>query len=401
MRRSRFISLAVATLALASCADPSRVPTAPTAGLASADAALASHETATARWHALALTVSGRRESGPLAPTRTFALISVARYNGVVAAAASHEHRASQAGAAAGAAAAVLEGLYPMEHDAIAGQLHADAAYFASLPSEHGASFADGVDIGRAAGHAVLAYAATDGTRDPWTGTLPVGPGYWYSAPAPAVPVGGQWATARPWMMSSPDQFRSEPPPAFGSPEFQTALAEIRHMSDTRTPEQLRIAQFWQTGIFPGAVSGYFGTIAAGFAADHGYDELQAARLFAVLHMALMDAGIGCFDAKYAYSYVRPYQADAAITTPVGLPNFPSYPSLHSCFTSTAAGVLGGFFPEQTDDLQALVVEAGHARMYAGLHFMFDVTAGRDLGVSVARLALEQGPDGHHQIPLH
>ncbi len=106
----------------------------------------------------------------------------------------------------------------------------------------------------------------------------------------------------------------------------------------------------------------------------------------------MMDASIGCWDAKFAYWYVRPFQADPLITTPVGRPNFPAYPSAHSCLSASAAGVLAALFPAAADDLQRQVEEAGVARLYAGLHFHFDVDAGRQLGFAVARAALGGRP---------
>ena len=44
--------------------------------------------------------------------------------------------------------------------------------------------------------------------------------------------------------------------------------------------------------------------------------------------------------------------------------------------------------------------EAGVSRLYAGLHFRFDVTAGQELGFAVAELALRLAPTGHQPIPL-
>jgi membrane-associated phospholipid phosphatase len=204
----------------------------------------------------------------------------------------------------------------------------------------------------------------------------------------------------RPGLMTSGDQFRPAPPPAFGSPEFLAALAEVRHYSDARTAEQLRIAQFWNSGYGPGGPAGFFGTLAAALTTGQNLDERRAARVLAVMHMAIMDASIGCYEAKYFYWYIRPYQADAAITTPVGRPNFPAYPSAHSCLSSAAAGVLAGYFPSAAEELRAMVQEAGMSRLYAGLHFDFDIAAGQQLGYSVAELALRLAPDGHQPIAL-
>jgi hypothetical protein len=69
-------------------------------------------------------------------------------------------------------------------------------------------------------------------------------------------------------------------------------------------------------------------------------NELDAARILAYANTAAYDAIIACFYTKFHYWFIRPSQADAAITTPVGLPNHPSYPSAHSCETGAFQGVL-------------------------------------------------------------
>jgi membrane-associated phospholipid phosphatase len=200
--------------------------------------------------------------------------------------------------------------------------------------------------------------------------------------------------------MTSGDEFRPAPPPPFGSAEYAADLAEVHALSDNPTADQLRIARFWATEYGAGGPAGFFGARAVELAASEHLDERRASRMLAVLHMAIMDASIGCYDGKYTYWYIRPYQADATIRTWVSRPNFPSYPSAHSCLSSAAGGVISGFFPSAATEMQALVEEAGVARIYAGLHFRFDITAGQKLGSAVAELALRQAPRGHRAIPL-
>ena len=396
----------IAALGLTACADASPVPTAPTtAGEAARSAATgvaAERTTAAARWNVLTRAIIARRGGSSNAAARLFALVSVAQYNAVIAAEAARargEHP-SEAGAAAAAAATVLAARYASEQAVVQAQLAADAAYFATLPSERDADFAAGTAVGRSVAAAVLAHAATDGSDAVWTGTIPLGPGFWTSTPPTAPPQEPRWGEIRPWLLSSADQFRPPPPPAFGSPEFLAALAEVRSLSDTRTPEQLRIAQFWASGYGAGGPAGYFGSVAVELSTQRHLDERKAARLLAVMHMAIMDASIGCYEAKYLYWYIRPHQADAAITIPVNRPNFPAYPSAHSCLSAAAAGVLAAFFPSDADALRAMVEEAGVSRLYAGLHFRFDVTAGQELGFAVAELAMRLAPNGHRPIPL-
>lgn len=400
--RTRPVIAAVVMLGVGGCTDVSRLPTEsmapPEAAMHRAGGAAAERVTASALWNQRTREIISRRGGSSNVAARSFALVSVAQYDAVIAAERA-KHRGehpSEAAAAAAASAAVLTGLYPPEQSFIDAQLASDAAYFPTLPSERDADFDAGAAIGREVAAAVLAYAAMDGSKTPWTGTVPVGPGYWIPVSNP--PQDANWGGVRPWFMRSADQFRPAPPPAFGSPEYLVDLAEVRYFSDTRTDEQLAIAKYWATGYGAGGPAGFFGSVGSGLAAREHLNERRTARMLAVMHMAIMDASIGCYEAKYLYWYIRPYQADAAITVPVTRPNFPSYPSAHSCLSSAAAGVLGGFFPSAKPDLQAMVEEAGMSRIYAGLHFRFDVTAGQQLGYGVARLALRRAPRGHRGI---
>lgn len=101
-----------------------------------------------------------------------------------------------------------------------------------------------------------------------------------------------------------------------------------------------------------------------------------------------MDALIGCWDAKYHYWTLRPTQADPSITLVFALPNHPSYPSGHSCSSAAAATVLAYLFPDRAAEVAGWVTDAGLSRMYAGIHYRFDITAGKNLGDAVAQWAI-------------
>jgi hypothetical protein len=392
--------LAAVAISVAACGTDATAPVAPSA--AHDVATVVDRSTASIRWQAVTRDIVGRHEFNPLTTARSYALVAVAQYDAVIAARndKSKGKHPSPATAAATAAARVLFALYPSEQPEIDAQLAADQVHFATLPSEHETDPVAGAAIGQTIAAAVLARAATDGSAGPWTGTAPTGPGIWTSAPLPARPLAPYWGTVRPWVLRFGAQFRPPTPPAFGSPTFLAGLAEVRQISDTRTPEQLQLAQFWQAGFGPGEPFSYFNTLGAQYAASQNLTEEQSTRLFALLHMAMMDASIGCWDAKYAFWYIRPYQADPQITTPVGRPNFPSYPSAHSCFSGAATGVLSRAFPSHARELSDLLLEIGEARIDAGVHYRFDVTAGATLGTSVARLVFEKAPREHAPIPL-
>src|SRR2546425_87013 len=164
------------------------------------------------------------------------------------------------------------------------GQLHPD--------------FARGEAVGRQVGAEAIARAITDGFDQPWTGTVPVGPGLWFSsAKPPQPPVNAQLPGMRPFFLRSADQFRPAPPSAFGSPAYLAALAEVRNIS--------------------------------------------------------------------------------------------AVPSAPSCFSGAAGETVSAFLPAKTDSLNAMVTEAGLARIYGGIHYRFDVDVGQQLGRQVARFVGE------------
>jgi membrane-associated phospholipid phosphatase len=285
-------------------------------------------------------------------------------------------------GAVAGASVRVLSFFFPAAAGTLEQRLQVEGE---AGPGNVHPQFTRGVAVGRSAGNALVAWLTNDHFTAPWTGTVPVGPGMWI---ANGPPAGATFGGVTPYLLNSGSQFRPAPPPAFGSAAFAADLGEIRTLSDTRTAAQLASALFWNfpTGTF--TPPGYWNLAAADYVEASALNERAATRTFALVHAAMMDALIGCWDAKYYYWTIRPSQADAGITLAFGLPNHPSYPSGHSCVSAAAATVLTDLFPERSTELDTWVTEAGLSRMYAGIHYRFDIIAGQDLGRAVAEWAI-------------
>lgn len=307
--------------------------------------------------------------------------MSLAQYRAVLAAndARHGDERPSLAGAASGAAAVVLKQFYPLDAASIDGELAAqrDAAPFGT---ERNKDFADGEGIGRSVAASVLAFAATDNSGLTSPGVPPVGPGYWFSSGAPIVRGG---FGARPFFLTSGSEIRLGPPPAFGSPAYLAALAEVRAFAQARTPEQVAIVTKWVP--FSGPL---WVVIAADLIDQYRRSELEAARIMAYANAASWDAIIACFDTKFTYWFIRPTQADPSITLATGLPNHPSYPSAHSCSTGAYETILADAFPSERAALEAVAQEASLSRVLGGLHYRFDGDGGLLLGRRAAGLAL-------------
>jgi membrane-associated phospholipid phosphatase len=191
-----------------------------------------------------------------------------------------------------------------------------------------------------------------------------------------------------PYLVNSTSQFRSPPPPTFGSPAFEADLHEVLTIAQNRTPQQVAIALFWASGGGHGTLSAYWAAVAADYFEEAGLNERTATHVFALMHAAQFDALLTCFETKYHYFVIRPSQAEPAISLLIPLPNYPSYPAGHACFMSSAAHVLQHFFPAHSAELTSLVTEAGLSRIYAGIHYRFDITASWALGAAVADWAI-------------
>ena len=383
--RSR-ISIPIATLFIVSACHGD--PTSARGGPASeARSSVSSHatpreasSTSSVRWNRIAMELFRARGGGA---GRTNTYLSLAQYRAVLAAqdARHGQSRPSLAGAAAGASVVVLEQFYPLDVAAIEAELTAQRAE-SPVRTETNKDFAAGEAIGRQVGATVLALAAADNVGATSPGVPPVGPGYWVSSGAPVAR--GNFG-ARPFFLTSGSELRLPPPPAFGSPAYLAALAEVRALAVARTPGQVATIVKWVP--FSGVV---FNGIASDLIDQYHRSELEAARIFAYGNAAAFDAIIACFDTKFTYWFIRPTQADPTITLATALPNHPSYPSAHSCETGAWQVVLSDAFPSERDALEATAQEASMSRVIGGLHYRFDGEGRLSLGRSAAKLALER-----------
>jgi membrane-associated phospholipid phosphatase len=177
-------------------------------------------------------------------------------------------------------------------------------------------------------------------------------------------------------------------PPSTSSPQFKTELDEIYNLSKNPTREQLRIAHFWADGISTYTPPGHWNAIAAEEFVTQNFSEVRWARNMALLNMALADAAIACWDAKYVYFNPRPSQMDPRIKTVTGLPNFPSYISGHSTFSGAAATILGHIIKPKATQYTEMAQEASLSRMYGAIHYRSDCEKGLETGNKVGAYAI-------------
>ncbi|HEX8694561.1 MAG TPA: phosphatase PAP2 family protein [Longimicrobium sp.] len=78
------------------------------------------------------------------------------------------------------------------------------------------------------------------------------------------------------------------------------------------------------------------------------------------------------------------------INTSPGTPRHPAYPSGHSTYSGAASELLSFFFPDYRAEFDRLADNIGLARLWAGVHWRSDHTAGNQLGRTVACLVIDQ-----------
>src|SRR5207247_1783677 len=346
----RLFAIAAGLAVLTGCADHASAPTG--VSLAASRSGLPfTAGLASAAWQATEASLVAQANLSPVVAVRAYSLVGVAQYLAVQRAegrdgGGGREQLESDRGAVAGASAVVLTYLSPSQAQALEAMVNGQAN---TSPGGVHPAFGRGAAIGRAIGGEIVARARTDGFTNAFIGTIPVGSGLWISNTTPATIAGGQLPGVTPWFLTSASQFRSAPPPAFGSAAFTAALAEIRQISDTRTAEQVRIAAFWAQGVGTPTTPAFWIQRATAGINEHGLSEREATHLYALLTATMADAQIGCWDAKETYWFIRPWQADVAITVvpAVGRPNHRAYHSGHSCLSASRAGVLRTLSPEQ------------------------------------------------------
>jgi uncharacterized protein (TIGR03437 family) len=259
------------------------------------------------------------------------------------------------------------------------------AAVFAARASSDGLKAATGT----AAQWQALADAATARGEIPWKSQeTPPRP--------PMLPFFGQVLA---WMMSPADivKERPGPPPSTSSAEMKAATAEVKSTIQNLTREQIAIATKWADGVSSPTPPGHWNFIAESYVTAAQFSEVRAARVFALLDMALHDAAVGCWETKYFYFNPRPEQMDPTIKTVIGLPNFPSYESGHSTFSGAADVVLTYLFPSGKTYFDASAQEAAISRLYGGIHYRIDNDAGLAHGTRIGgytlRFAQQDGAD--------
>ncbi|MDI6048206.1 vanadium-dependent haloperoxidase [Flavobacterium sp. XS2P24] len=258
-----------------------------------------------------------------------------------------------------------------------------------------------GIILGRKIAGKFIARAASDGTgaaignQALWTQletqTAATGETPWKSLDVPArPPMLPLFGKVKSFLMT-PEMVvasRPIPPPSTKSEQFAKELAEVKNYGKNATRKNMQIVTFWADGVGTYTPPGHWNAIASESFVELNYSEVRWARNLALLNIAMMDAAISCWDAKYTYFNPRPSQVDPSIKTLTGTPNFPSYVSGHSTFSGAACVVLSHIIPAKKQSFVAMAKEASDSRMFGCIHYRSDCEKGLELGEKVGGFAV-------------
>lgn len=445
-RRSALrVILPLLLLVAASCQDPN--PSEPSPGRAAVVAGQKPHPTRNPVTHWAALAIDLMKDPGPVIDSRAFAILHAAIHdavNGVERRYQPYTADLSYPGASVEAAVAtaardVLVALSPTQREQI------KLEYVAALNEiPDGAAKTRGVTLGRRSAKANLDRRARDGVPvGPWPPHegpitqpvyVPTGkPGdYDFTPPFDAPPLGPialfpGWGRLEPFVIES-GKHRLPGPDPLRSPEYASDLKYLRSIgrlhSSSRTPDQTEIARFWFEGEFTWL------RIAHSVIQEKDLNPWRAARILALMHFAIADAGIVCFEAKYRFRFWRPYTAirrageDGNADTEAGpnwrpllwpapgvvpprffIPPIPEYPSAAALISAATAEVLIRHLGDEVSfeatsvslpgvtrrfrSFTQAAKENGMSRVYGGIHFVRAVKdgywVGKRIGGEVSR----------------
>jgi hypothetical protein len=288
------------------------------------------------------------------------------------------------------------------------------------------ASIAAGKAVGRSAAAAMVQARDDDGADEQPPYVSGTAPGDWRPTELGTSAASPQWPKVKPFAMTSGTQFRPPRPGGYRSKremlrsaEYAAQVQEVKSLgqdsSVTRTPEQTEIAFFWANDLDgtykpPGQLFEMTKIVSE----QRGLDIVDNARLFALVALAMGDAAVVAWDAKYSRdldlwrpaSAIQQAKDDANPNTipdptwaPLSqktdgtrfTPPFPAYVSGHATFGAAHAAIMRQYFGTdnisfvaKTEDPHAGGVtrafnsfteaarENARSRIYLGVHFQWD-----------------------------
>jgi len=272
-------------------------------------------------------------------------------------------------------------------------------------------TFQRSVNFGKAIAQLIFDWSKTDGAsvaNAPYTPE--VGAGLWVpTPPALASAFGPYWGNNRLMVAGSLNGSAPPLPPAYStnpSSDYYQMVKEVYDISQTLTPEQTATALYYRDN--PGFGGGHYLSIIKQVLEQELPQLDITAIVFAKTSIAIIDAAIGCWKAKYAYNlerpitYIRNVLGHTTWNPLFPTPNFPEWTSGHAAIAGAVAETLTGFFgnnyqltnhtydylgmaPRTYTSFYDMAQDIGDSRVYAGIHYRASCAEGRIQGIKIAQ----------------
>jgi membrane-associated phospholipid phosphatase len=379
-------------------------------------------------WNEIAVNTAVANGQNPFAQARYAAIVQLAVFEAVNAITGDYRpylgsivapHGASTKAAAIEAAYRVLSTYFPTSASTLLDPARAKS--LALIPGSQAKS--DGIATGDAAAFAMIALRANDGSSPPqFKIPGPAVPGEWQATPSCpfvngiASGIAFQWQNISPFGIPSVSAFLLDPPPALTSNKYAKTYNEVMtvgSLDSTARPRDRADVALYYAAASPTQV---FNQAARQVAQQQWRTLSENARALALINMAVSDSVVAAFFNKYHYNFWRPETAIRAGATDgnpktepdpdfvpfIVTPCFPSYPSNHGSAANGAAAVMRRLYGEAGHSItlsnpavptivlhyssfSQITDDISDARVYGGIHYRTDQTAGARLGNAVGR----------------
>ena len=289
-----------------------------------------------------------------------------------------------------------------------------EAAYKAKFQNKADANkISNAEDYGRQVASAIFEWSKTDGGHEAYkhivdpTYIPPAGPGLWQPIP-PAMAVHPHWGDNRSFIANSAALTQPGPPIEYSenikSPFYQM-VNDLYTTSLSLTHEDSTVAKIW--GDQPGNlnVPAHATNILTQLINLNKLDMYEAAAAYALHGIAMNDASISVFKAKYHYNLLRPIAYIRSVmmvstwNSVIPTPPHPEYPAAHAEISGASARVLerlfgnnykftdhtydGSYGSRSFNSFEEYAEEAGHSRFLAGIHYGPSIATGLAMGYKI------------------
>jgi hypothetical protein len=280
-----------------------------------------------------------------------------------------------------------------------------------------------GTALGRKVALRILAWRNNDGSTAPPPYVLPAIAGLWQpTPPSMAAAQGTHFGEMTPFALPSPTLYFPDRPPTLTSEEYAADFDEVKRLgsasSTERLPDQTLLARLFAPVGYRTQHWAIWNNVARDVARDRSWSLVETARLFALVNTSIHDGLQTSHSAKLVYGLWRPITAirqasddlnpltaaDVAWTPLITTPPYPSHPSNQTCVGVSAARALANAVGSDSVTFSAtwlgntgvadvthnyssflqLARDQARSRVFAGIHFTFELTAAEEVCTKVA-----------------